>query len=99
MGSAASLAVEAAAHNAALNGLSPAFTASAEPLEQLAGQWPLITANLTAVDLIALAPLLKARLAPGGELITAGLLVTQVGEVRAATTSPSVSWTLSGGSQ
>jgi ribosomal protein L11 methyltransferase len=78
------LALEAAVHNADLNGLGGSFSASGEPLEQLKGSWPLITANLTAPDLIALAPHLAARLAPGGELIASGLLVTQVPEVRAA---------------
>lgn len=78
------LALEAARHNAELNGLEGRLGVSGVPLSQVDGRFPLITANLTAVDLTALAPDLASRLEKGGELIAAGLLVKQVEQVREA---------------
>ncbi len=78
------LAVEAAQHNAGLNGLEQRFSASLEPLEKLEGRWPLITANLTAPDLAALAPELARHLEKGGQLIASGILLKQVDQVRQA---------------
>ncbi|MFH1061007.1 MAG: 50S ribosomal protein L11 methyltransferase [Pseudomonadota bacterium] len=78
------LAVEATRHNAGLNGVAERMQADATPLEAVEGRYPLITANLTAKDLEAVAAGLAARLAPGGELITAGLLVGQIDQVRRA---------------
>ncbi len=78
------LAVEAAEHNARLNGLAEWLEASVTPLAEVRGEFSLITANLTAVDLKETAPLLAPRLRAGGELIVSGLLAMQVEEVRQA---------------
>lgn len=78
------LAVEATRHNAGLNNLAERMEADATPLAAVEGRFPLITANLTAKDLGAVAADLAAHLAPGGELITAGLLVGQIDQVRRA---------------
>jgi len=78
------LAVEATRHNAGLNGVAGRIQASDTPLARVEGRYPLITANLTAKDLEALAADLAGHLAPGGELITAGLLVGQIDQVRRA---------------
>jgi ribosomal protein L11 methyltransferase len=78
------LAVEAARHNAALNGVAERITVSDRPLAEVQGRFGLITANLTAPDLKALAPQLAPLLQPGGELVAAGLLSSQVEEVRRA---------------
>jgi ribosomal protein L11 methyltransferase len=48
------------------------------------GLFDLIVANLFAHLLVALAPRLAARLAPGGRLVVSGLLARQEREVRAA---------------
>jgi ribosomal protein L11 methyltransferase len=78
------LAVEAARHNAGLNGVADRVTVSDRPLSEVQGTFGLITANLTALDLKALAPQLAPRLRPGGELVAAGILASQVEEVRRA---------------
>jgi ribosomal protein L11 methyltransferase len=78
------LAVEAAQHNAQLNGVADRITVSDRPLAEVQGRFGLITANLTAPDLKALAPQLAPLLQPGGELVAAGLLSSQVEEVRRA---------------
>lgn len=77
-------ALEAAHKNAALNNLADRLGLSADPLGQVPGQYPLALANITALDLMDLAPQLKAHLAPGGELILAGVLAIQADEVLAA---------------
>ncbi len=77
-------AIRAARHNARLNHLQERFYLSREPLQTLDERFPLVLANITALDLIALAPELVPRLAPGGELVLSGLLVEQVSRVEAA---------------
>ena len=74
----------ASQHNAALNGLGERLQFNDTPLAELIERFPLVVANLTALDLRELAPLLAARLAPSGQLIVSGLLVTQIEGVRAA---------------
>jgi ribosomal protein L11 methyltransferase len=78
------LAVEAARHNAQLNGVAERITVSDRPLSEVQGTFGLITANLTAPDLKALAPQLAPRLRKGGELVAAGILAAQVEDVRKA---------------
>jgi ribosomal protein L11 methyltransferase len=78
------LAVEATRHNARLNGVAERITVSDRPLSEVQGTFGLITANLTALDLKALAPQIAPLLQPGGELVAAGLLSSQVEEVRQA---------------
>jgi len=75
-------AMTASRANAAANGLAGGLEVSLTPLEELAGAYPLVLANLTAKDLAELAAPLAARLAPGGELVVSGLLVEQIAMVR-----------------
>jgi ribosomal protein L11 methyltransferase len=77
------LALEAARHNALLNrqdGLR-ADDASLDDVDQM---FPLLAANLTAVDLCQLAPRLSALLSPGGRLLASGMLRSQKDQVAAA---------------
>jgi ribosomal protein L11 methyltransferase len=73
------VAVEVARENAARNGVDVAI--SGAPLEALAGRFDLVVANILANVLVALAPGLAAKVAPGGEVVLAGVLVPQEGEV------------------
>lgn len=55
----------------------------AHPLLRRAAPYDLILANILPNTLIALAPEIRARLAPGGTAVLSGILTFQVGEVRA----------------
>ncbi|MFG6487575.1 50S ribosomal protein L11 methyltransferase [Roseateles sp. BYS78W] len=48
------------------------------------GEYPLVIANILAIPLKLLAPLLCAHVAPGGHLILAGILSRQADELKAA---------------
>jgi ribosomal protein L11 methyltransferase len=48
------------------------------------GEYPLVIANILATPLKLLAPLLSAHVAPGGDLILAGILARQADELKAA---------------
>jgi len=82
------------AENAALNGFAlgaesgelTILTADGmdHPLLDARGPYDLILANILAGPLIELAPHFAAQLAPGGQLVLAGLLETQEPQVRAA---------------
>jgi len=48
------------------------------------GEYPLVIANILAIPLKLLAPLLSAHVAPGGNLILAGILSRQADELKAA---------------
>jgi ribosomal protein L11 methyltransferase len=65
-------AVEATAANAARNGV--AVDASLDPPAAVDGRFDVVVANIGAAALVALAPALVARLAPGGTLVLSGLL-------------------------
>ena len=74
-------AVEATRANAVANGVE--LAAGLPELAQ--GGYPLVLANILATPLRLLAPLLAGEhLAPGGELVLAGILERQEGELRAA---------------
>ena len=81
------VAVEVAEANLAVNGLTgrvgcvvaPGFAAP-----ELSGPFELIFANILMGPLIALAPELAARLAPGGHAVLSGLLGSQAAAVLAA---------------
>jgi len=64
-------AVETAANNAASNGVSLHLQVSAKPLE---GTFQRVVANILTNPLKMLAPLLAARVAPGGRLALSGVL-------------------------
>ena len=73
-------AVEATRANAQANG-----AAVAAGLPDMAhGAYPLVLANILATPLKLLAPLLAAHLAPGGDLVLAGILERQADELTAA---------------
>ena len=68
-------AVTAAGENVAVNELGKVVEISGETnFQKLPGEFPIVVANILAETLIALAPGLKGRLAPGGTLILSGIL-------------------------
>jgi ribosomal protein L11 methyltransferase len=76
------VAVEVARENAARNGAALELTGA--PVEAIAGTFDVVVANILANVLVALAPALAARVAPGGVLLLSGLLGPQEDEVRSA---------------
>jgi ribosomal protein L11 methyltransferase len=75
------VAVDVARENAARNGVALELTV--EPVARIPGAFDLVVANILANVLVELAPDLAARLAPGGELVLAGILGPQEEEVAA----------------
>jgi ribosomal protein L11 methyltransferase len=73
-------AVQATRANATAN----AVAVNAATPDQADGVYSLVMANILAKPLTLLAPLLSARVAPGGRLILAGILERQTDELRAA---------------
>ncbi len=73
-------AVESTRANAAANGV--ALQAGLPDAAQ--GEYPLVLANILATPLKLLAPLLCGRVAPGGDLVLAGILERQADELTAA---------------
>jgi ribosomal protein L11 methyltransferase len=73
-------AVQATADNAAANGVR----LRAGLPEAVEGRYGVVLANILATPLKLLAPLLCAHLAPGGQLVLAGILERQAGELQAA---------------
>ncbi|MHB8417559.1 MAG: 50S ribosomal protein L11 methyltransferase [Myxococcales bacterium] len=79
------VALRTAGENAGRNGASVEMAlAGQEP----PGRFDLVVANIHANTLIALAPVLRERLAPGGRLLLSGLLANQADEVAAAFSPP-----------
>ncbi len=76
------MALEATRHNAGLNDLSSRVEVSSQPLDQITEEFPLIMANLTALDLTQLARPIAAKLQAGGELVASGMLQGQDQGVR-----------------
>jgi ribosomal protein L11 methyltransferase len=74
-------ALTAAADNAARNQVELRLAPSSTPLDQC---FDVVVANILTNPLMLLAPLLTARLAPGGKLALSGVLETQAGQVIAA---------------
>lgn len=66
-------AVEEAWANARRNGCRDRFEASDLPLERIAARYDVVVANLDAPTLVRIGSELAARVAPGGELIVAGV--------------------------
>jgi ribosomal protein L11 methyltransferase len=73
--------VAAAATRAAAGAAGLAVDASTRPVGELTGRFEVVVANIGAATLRALAPAIAARVAPGGRLVLAGLLVEQVPDV------------------
>jgi ribosomal protein L11 methyltransferase len=76
------VAVEVARENAERNGVSLELTV--DPVERIAGTFDVVVANILANVLVALAPSLAAKVAPGGVLLLSGILGPQEDEVRRA---------------
>jgi len=76
------VAVRVARENAAQNGVDLELTGA--PVEELPGTFDLVVANILANVLVALAPSLAAKVAPGGVLLLSGILGPQEDEVRRA---------------
>jgi ribosomal protein L11 methyltransferase len=72
--------VEATLANAYANGVQ---LAAGLP-ERASGSYALVLANILAMPLKVLAPLLCAHVAPGGQLVLAGILERQADELKAA---------------
>jgi ribosomal protein L11 methyltransferase len=75
------VAVRVARENADRNGAAIEVTHA--PVAEIPGDFDLVVANILANVLVELAPDLAARLAPGGELVLAGILAPQEEEVGA----------------
>ncbi len=73
-------AVQSTLDNAQANGVT--LRAGLPELAQ--GQYPLVLANILATPLKLLAPLLAGHVAPGGDLVLAGILERQADELKAA---------------
>ena len=73
-----------ARENAEANGLSDRFELTGEPPDALGRAFSTVVANILAQPLIDLAPAIAAATAPGGRVLLAGILETQVPEVEAA---------------
>jgi ribosomal protein L11 methylase PrmA len=69
----ATQALEAAAANAALNGLANRLELIAGGPEAVDGAWPLVVANIRAAELMEPAPALVRRLAGAGHLVLSGI--------------------------
>jgi ribosomal protein L11 methyltransferase len=74
-------ALEAAADNGARNGVTLRLIHSKQTLTE---QFDLVVANILTNPLCVLAPLICARIAPGGRLALSGILATQASQVIAA---------------
>lgn len=71
------LAVEAAKAHVRLNRLEPVIQVELAVPENIDGPFALILANLTLNDLLPLAAVFRKLLAPGGILVTSGVLASQ----------------------
>lgn len=77
-------AVPVALENADINGVAGRFSADTTDVAEVAGEWPLVLANIQAPILITMASSLAARLAPEGVLVLSGILSGQEDDVREA---------------
>jgi ribosomal protein L11 methyltransferase len=76
------VAVRVARENAEQNGVALELTGA--PVEEIPGTFDVVVANILANVLVALAPSLAAKVAPGGVLLLSGILGPQEDEVRRA---------------
>ena len=75
------LAVAAARLHVAINGLESIIRVEEGTAESVRGVYSLILANLTLVDLLPLAGILRKLLSPGGVLVMSGILPSQAKEL------------------
>ena len=79
------VAVRTAGENAALNGVADRLTVLAGDLsDKASGQYQIITANIVANAIMALAPAVPGLMAEGGVFIASGIIDTRKEEVIAA---------------
>ena len=79
------LAVAATRENAARNGVGDRVIAVEGTIPRMPeARFPLVLANLVAAVLVELAPRLAAHLAPGGVLLTSGIIEPRAAEVTTA---------------
>ncbi len=64
--------------NAERNGMSSRIVADETPVDRVGGRYPVVLANIEATTLVAIAPALLARVAPGGALVLSGVLGPEV---------------------
>ncbi len=76
--------IDVVRENAERNGLLDRIAIGTTPIEDVRGEFAIVSANIQANVLIAMAPSLAARLCQDGELILSGVLAGQAAEVRAA---------------
>ena len=82
------VAVRTACENAALNGVADRFVGLEGDLsDKASGRYDIITANIVANAIIALAPAVPALLAAGGRFIASGIIDSRADEVAAALTT------------
>lgn len=74
----------AAVESTVLNAAANHVTVNAGLPDQVQGRYHTVLANILATPLRLLAPLLCARVAPGGSLVLAGILERQADELKAA---------------
>lgn len=77
-------AIEVTRENAARNALTERVDASTTDVADVAATYPVVVANIEARVLIPMAPVLAARVAPGGLLVLSGILDGQEASVLAA---------------
>lgn len=77
-------AVAATVANAFANGVGSCVRASDTPITEVTGTFDVVVANIGLRVLRDLAPLMRARVAPGGLLVLAGVLEHQAGELLAS---------------
>jgi ribosomal protein L11 methyltransferase len=77
-------AVRVAVENAERAGLASRLSATATPIEDVEGRYPIVLANIQAEVLVPLAKPIAARVADQGLLVLSGVLVEQQERVRAA---------------
>ncbi len=71
-------AVAVTRENAARNGMQDRVAAYVTPVQDVPGTFPVVVANIESGPLIALAPAIVARVAPGGRLVLSGILAPEV---------------------
>ncbi len=77
-------ALDAAARNAALNGLENRLELTDRPIDRIGRDFPLVTANLTGPIHLALSRELIELTRPGGRLIAGGMLNEETEKITAA---------------
>ena len=78
------MAVSVTQQNAIANNVDARLVASTDAIADIEGQFSHVLANIEAVVLVPMAPVLVRTVAPGGSLVLSGVLIEQVNEVSEA---------------